>query len=441
MRAAAPPPNTADTGRMRALAQPMQPIPPMPVAPAPRDLPAWTPEPLGMQEDEFAELAAQARLGVRQGAVDEAARRKKQRLFMACGVAVVVAGALVFAIEKLYDPEARAREAAIAQSMQQMAEQQKATDNLTLIEVGIEDAIMNNDLDTARSELAKLVELKPDHPRREFLQASIDRAAALARLTPQNTPAPATEPQSPTQAAVVPPAGSSRNAAHRTITAERDAGRATPAPAPRPVEPARAARNVPQAGSRAYGAPIGEAPPSPTIPLDAPINAPPTTAARRTDNAFVGRTLEASDAASMTRVPVAAPAAAVGAAASPSMSGANLATPPATAPAPAPPPAATRSQSGAAAVVDVVPAKIIKRIAPIAPPGVPRKTAGQVVVKYTISDNGRVTDIEVVESTPAGVFDDAAESAVRKWVYEPRRENGVAVESQARARIVFEAAD
>jgi protein TonB len=143
----------------------------------------------------------------------------------------------------------------------------------------------------------------------------------------------------------------------------------------------------------------------------------------------------------MTRVPVAAPAAAVGAAASPSMSGANLATPPATAPAPAPPPAATRSQSGAAAVVDVVPAKIIKRIAPIAPPGVPRKTAGQVVVKYTISDNGRVTDIEVVESTPAGVFDDAAESAVRKWVYEPRRENGVAVESQARARIVFEAAD
>jgi protein TonB len=153
----------------------------------------------------------------------------------------------------------------------------------------------------------------------------------------------------------------------------------------------------------------------------------------------VGRTLEASDAASMTRVPVAAPASAVGAAASPSMSGANLATPPAAAP--APPPAATRSQSGAAAVVDVVPAKIIKRIAPIAPPGVPRKTAGQVVVKYTISDNGRVTDIEVVESTPAGVFDDAAESAVRKWVYEPRRENGVAVESQARARIVFEAAD
>jgi TonB family protein len=52
-----------------------------------------------------------------------------------------------------------------------------------------------------------------------------------------------------------------------------------------------------------------------------------------------------------------------------------------------------------------------------------------------------VSDVEVVESSPAGVFDNAAQAAVRKWMYEPRKENGVAVSSTARARLVFEPAD
>jgi TonB family protein len=428
MRALAPPATTSDTGRMRATAPPMQPIAPMPVAPAPRDLPAWTPEPLGMGEDEFAQLSAQAKLGVQQTVVDEAARRKKQRLLMACGAAVVVAGAIVFLIEKFYDPEARAREAAIQQTVQKMAEQQKVTDNLTLIEIDIENAIMNNDLDTARRELAKLVEQKPDHPRREFLQASIDRAAALAKLSP---PPPAAEPQAPAQAAVVPsPSSASRNSAQRSRPAERAPESSAP-PAQERSTPARLARDAPQAGTRSYGAPIGEAPRQASIPLDAPINSAPTTA-RRNDNAFVGRTLEASDASSMTRAPVATPTSTVGSA-SGSMSGSNaVAMPPAAAPAPAP-------QSGEVAAVDVVPAKIVKRVAPVAPLGISRKTAGYVVVKFSITDSGRVTDVEVIESTPRGLFDDAAQNAVRKWMYEPRKENGVAVASQAKARLVFDA--
>jgi TonB family protein len=429
MRAIAPPATTSDTGRMRATAPPMQPIAPMPVAPAARALPAWTPEPLGMGEDEFAQLSAQAKLGVQQTVVDEAAKRKRQRLFMACGAAVVVAAAIVFVIEN-YDPEARAREAAIAQTVQKMAEQQKVTDNLTLIEIDIENAIMNNDLDTARRELAKLVEQRPDHPRREFLQASIDRAAALAKLSPP----PAAEPQAPAQAAVVSsPSSASRNSAQRSRPVERAPERSAP-PVQERSAPARVARDVPQSGTRAYGAPIGEAPRQASIPLNAPINSPPTTPARRTDNAFVGRTLEASDASSMTRAPAAAPASNVGGTSDPSMSGSNaVAMPPAAAPDPAP------SQAGAVAAVDVVPAKIVKRVAPVAPLGISRKTAGYVVVKFNITDSGRVADVEVVESTPRGLFDEAAQNAVRKWIYEPRKENGVAVVSQAKARLVFDA--
>ena len=44
-------------------------------------------------------------------------------------------------------------------------------------------------------------------------------------------------------------------------------------------------------------------------------------------------------------------------------------------------------------------------------------------------------------NTPAGVFDEAATTAVRKWIYEPRKENGVAVSSQSKARLVFDPAN
>jgi hypothetical protein len=79
----------APAPQMRAPAPPMRPIPPMHMpppmhaAPAPRaELPGWTPEP-PVEEDDFAQVAAQARLGVQRNVVDEATRRKKIRLVTA----------------------------------------------------------------------------------------------------------------------------------------------------------------------------------------------------------------------------------------------------------------------------------------------------------------------------------------------------------------------
>jgi protein TonB len=91
------------------------------------------------------------------------------------------------------------------------------------------------------------------------------------------------------------------------------------------------------------------------------------------------------------------------------------------------------------APVDVVPAKLVKRVAPVVSYEVPRKAEGYVVVSIEITEAGRVGNVTVVESTPRGIFDQAALTAVRKWQYEPRKENGVAVASLARARLVFEA--
>jgi TonB family protein len=404
----------APAQQMRTTAPAMQPIPPMPMppmqsAPAMRtELPGWTPE--APSEDDFAQVAAQARLGVQRNVVDEAWRRKKTRLLTAVGIALVVATALVFLIERFYDPEAWAREKAIKEDISRMVEQQKVTDDLTLIEIDIENAITNNELDTARTELAKLIERSPTHPRREFLQKSIDRAAELqkfAALAQSAEPAPAP-------------------VAARPRTNDRPAERA-PAKAPERVVARTPERSAPQRSAserttpaspqpRTYGAPISEPPRRSSIALDAPINSQPTTTAPAVrDNAFAGRTVEASDSAVGRGTAATAPA-----------------SPPAgsAAPAPAPP-----------APVDVTPAKIVKRVTPVVGAEVPRKASGVVIVKFDIGENGRVSNVEVLESTPQGVFDDAALTAVRKWVYEPRKENGVAVVSQAKARLVFDPAN
>jgi protein TonB len=380
-----------------------------------REEPSWTPESI---EDDFAQIAEQARMGVERKVVDEAAKRKKQRLITAGAIAAVVAGVIVFLIEKFYDPEARAREQAIAAEVTRMDEQRKFTDSLTMIEVDIEKAIMDNNLDLARQELARLVEQAPEHPRREFLQASIDRAAELAKLAAQR----ASANDSPGSAETERPAPRQRSAERtvsRDVTPARESTRER-APAPAPSDRAnRTAANT----SRSYGAPINDTPLQRSIPLNAPINAEPVLTTQRSGSSFGGRTVEASDA-------VGSNATANANLPGNQNAGSALAIPPAPAPAPQSVPAAT----------DVTPAKILKRVAPIAPTSVAARTGGYVVVSFTVTDGGKVADVQVVESAPRGVFDGAAQAAVRKWTYEPRKENGVAVNSTAKARLVFEPA-
>ena len=258
-------------------------------ASGPADFPAWTPE--SPADDDFQAIAAQARFGVQQKVVDEAARRKRLRLFAAGGIAIVVAAAIVLLIEKFYDPAARARQEAIATQVQQMAQQQKVTDNLTLIEIDIENAIMANDFDTARKELDNLIARSPDHPRREFLKKSIERAEELAKLSPQNVAknAPTAASAAPVPAPVAAKPRLTDRAPQRA--AERPATRA-----PERSSSTRSAATSTSAGPRTYGAPVGEPLRQPTIALNAPINAPPTLSSRRPDSSFSGRTIEAGDA-------------------------------------------------------------------------------------------------------------------------------------------------
>jgi protein TonB len=75
---------------------------------------------------------------------------------------------------------------------------------------------------------------------------------------------------------------------------------------------------------------------------------------------------------------------------------------------------------------DTVP---LVRIEPAYPQrAVERGIEGWVLVRFTITPIGTVKDVVVVESNPPKVFDDAAVQAVLHWKYNPKIEDGVAVE-------------
>jgi len=57
-----------------------------------------------------------------------------------------------------------------------------------------------------------------------------------------------------------------------------------------------------------------------------------------------------------------------------------------------------------------------------------RGIEGWVQMQFTITAAGTVKDIRVVDSEPKKVFDEPAMQAVSRWRYNPRVENGVAVE-------------
>lgn len=66
------------------------------------------------------------------------------------------------------------------------------------------------------------------------------------------------------------------------------------------------------------------------------------------------------------------------------------------------------------------------------------RVGGSVTVQYTVDKKGYTTDVHVVQSTPPGVFDRAAISAIRGWRYRPAMYNGQPVEVPVRTLIRFE---
>lgn len=70
----------------------------------------------------------------------------------------------------------------------------------------------------------------------------------------------------------------------------------------------------------------------------------------------------------------------------------------------------------------------ILKVAPLYPPRASKRNIeGYVIVEYSISENGQVFNVKVIEANPPGVFDQSAIEAARKFKYKPRRQNDQAV--------------
>jgi protein TonB len=98
---------------------------------------------------------------------------------------------------------------------------------------------------------------------------------------------------------------------------------------------------------------------------------------------------------------------------------------------------ATSLGAGGSSDRDIVP---LVRVDPEYPPRAKQQgIEGWVELEFTISPVGTVQDAVVIASQPSYVFDRAALRAVRKWRYNPKTENGVAVaRSGVKVRLRFE---
>jgi TonB family protein len=85
---------------------------------------------------------------------------------------------------------------------------------------------------------------------------------------------------------------------------------------------------------------------------------------------------------------------------------------------------------------------LTRYVPPVYPPSArERGTGGWVDVLFTVRVDGTITDLSVTAAEPAGIFEQAAMAAVRRWRYQPVRKEGRAVEQRARVRIRFAVED
>jgi protein TonB len=117
---------------------------------------------------------------------------------------------------------------------------------------------------------------------------------------------------------------------------------------------------------------------------------------------------------------------------------------PPTAPPAQPEPAATLASAAPAPSVAASTApenrdfKLIRRVNASYPAQALRsRTEGWVELAFTITAEGDVTDVEVVDANPRRIFDREAARALAQWKFTPRIENGKAVPARARQRLEF----
>ncbi|NLF18030.1 MAG: energy transducer TonB [Lentisphaerae bacterium] len=66
-----------------------------------------------------------------------------------------------------------------------------------------------------------------------------------------------------------------------------------------------------------------------------------------------------------------------------------------------------------------------------------QRLEGHVDLRFTVTTDGRVVDVECLQAEPPHVFDDAAIAAVRRWTFSPGQRQGQPVAARMQIRIRF----
>jgi TonB family protein len=97
-----------------------------------------------------------------------------------------------------------------------------------------------------------------------------------------------------------------------------------------------------------------------------------------------------------------------------------------------------RRPGSAASPPDTQEARLVQHIAAEYPQDAARKgIEGSVDVSFTVTSQGKVTDVLVLDAEPSEIFNRSAVAAVRRWTYDPKTINGVPVESHQQLRLQF----
>jgi TonB family protein len=220
-----------------------------------------------------------------------------------------------------------------------------------------EVAFQQDDFKTARTDVAALQQIAPDHPRLPFFESLLKRLEATTQGSKSGSGRLSRHTSAPSRA----PSAQGSDTQRRQPDTERDTASA---------------------------------------------------AATTVSTTFSGRTLEDSNAGASTQ---------------------TLATPSQAMATPVP-----RRPGSAAVSSETQEARLIQHVAADYPPEAARKgVEGSVDVSFTISPQGKVSDITVTSAVPSDIFNRAAIAAVRRWKYEPKTVNGVPVEAHQQLRLQF----
>jgi TonB family protein len=227
-----------------------------------------------------------------------------------------------------------------------------------------EVAFQQDNFKTARTDVAALQQIAPDHPRLPFFESLIKRLDAANR-----------DP-------------SAKGASTRTASRHPSA----------------------QGGSDAA---ISRRQPDNNRDTASTSGAVATPVSTTTVSTFAGRTLEDSTLGTAATQPEATPSQA-------------MASP------------VPRRPGSAAPPPDTQEARLVQHIAAEYPQDAARKgIEGSVDVSFTVTSQGKVTDVLVLDAEPSEIFNRSAVAAVRRWKYDPKTINGVPVESHQQLRLQF----